>query len=92
MGKRIHGLVDERTCACRKLNPGIIGAAFRLGECARCTSPSRSHRRLRVTVCAKRANRRVSPAVRALRSDVMRRAASRGRKVAMRRGASRCLP
>jgi hypothetical protein len=69
MGKRIHGLVGERNrldrlvdsvarsfaFACRKLNPGIIGAAFRLGECARCTSPSRSHRRLRVTVCAKRA-------------------------------------
>jgi hypothetical protein len=40
--------------------------------------PSRSHRRLRVAVRAKRESRRVSPAARALRSDVVRRAASRG--------------
>jgi len=41
--------------------------------------PSRSHRRLRPTVRAKRARAAgMSPAARALRSDVVRRAASRG--------------
>jgi hypothetical protein len=48
--------------------------------------------RLRRTVCAKRAKAAgMSPAARALRSDVVRRAASRGGTL-MRRGASRCLP
>jgi hypothetical protein len=49
--------IIAQCCTCRK--SGHIGDAFRLGlgnkECARCTSPSRSHRRLRVPVCAKRA-------------------------------------
>jgi hypothetical protein len=45
----------------------------------RFTWPSRSHRRLRRTVRAKRARAaEMSPAARALRSDVVRRAASRG--------------
>ena len=48
--------------------------------------------RLRRTVRAKRAKAAgMSPAARALRSDVVRRAASRGGTL-MRRGAPRCLP
>ena len=57
----------------------LLSALFLRSHVFRLTRPSRSHRRLRRTVRAKRARAAgMSPAARALRSDVVRRAASRG--------------
>jgi hypothetical protein len=57
----------------------LLSALFLRSHVFRFTRSSRSHRRLRRTVRAKRARAAgMSPAARALRSDVVRRAASRG--------------